>query len=112
MHTTKIVCTLGPASESRETVATLADAGMSLARFNASHGSTDERAALIKRVRDVDATIEASVATLLDLPGPRSGPHRTRSRSRDGFDDRFGRRRDHDFRDDRSLDADRGRRAQ
>jgi pyruvate kinase len=70
MHTTKIVCTLGPASESRETVAALVDAGMSLARFNASHGSTDDRATLIERVRDVDAATEPSVGTLLDLPGP------------------------------------------
>ncbi|WP_049899168.1 pyruvate kinase [Halococcus agarilyticus] len=70
MHTTKIVCTLGPASESRGTIAALVDAGMALARLNASHGSTDERAALVERVRDVDATTEPSVATLLDLPGP------------------------------------------
>jgi pyruvate kinase len=77
MHTTKIVCTLGPASASRETIAALADAGMTLARFNASHGSPDERAALIKQVRDVDAATEPSVATLLDLPGPeiRTAPH-------------------------------------
>ena len=77
MHTTKIVCTLGPASASRETIAALADAGMTLARFNASHGSPDERAALIEQVRDVDAATEPSVATLLDLPGPeiRTAPH-------------------------------------
>jgi pyruvate kinase len=70
MHTTKIVCTLGPATGSRETIAALAEAGMALARCNASHGSTDERATLIERVRDVDAATEPAVATLLDLPGP------------------------------------------
>lgn len=70
MHTTKIVCTLGPATESSETIERLADAGMALARFNASHGSTDERASLIERVQEVDSTNEPSVATMLDLPGP------------------------------------------
>jgi pyruvate kinase len=70
MHNTKIVCTLGPASDSHETIEELAGAGMALARFNASHGSTDERRSLIERVQDVDRNIESSVATMLDLPGP------------------------------------------
>ena len=70
MHNTKIVCTLGPTSDARDTLSSLAGAGMAVARFNASHGSTDERATLIERVQDVDAEGEASVATMLDLPGP------------------------------------------
>ncbi len=70
MHNTKIVCTLGPASDSRETIEALAEAGMAVARFNASHGSTEERATLVERVRDVDRNSESSVATMLDLPGP------------------------------------------
>jgi pyruvate kinase len=70
MHNTKIVCTLGPASDSHETIEALAGAGMAVARFNASHGSTDERRALIERVQDVDRTTDSSVATMLDLPGP------------------------------------------
>jgi pyruvate kinase len=66
----KIVCTLGPASEDLETVAELVEAGMSVARLNASHGSTEHRADLIDRVRQVDATAEETVAAMLDLQGP------------------------------------------
>ncbi|EMA41217.1 pyruvate kinase [Halococcus hamelinensis] len=70
MNNTKIVCTLGPSSGSRETIEALVEAGMSVARFNASHGSTDERADLIDRVKSVDEATEDSVATMLDLSGP------------------------------------------
>jgi len=66
----KIVCTLGPASEDRATVAALAEAGMSVARLNASHGTTAQRRRLIETVRDVDAETEDPVAVLHDLPGP------------------------------------------
>ncbi len=66
----KIVCTLGPASDDRETLARLADAGMSVARLNASHGSTADRADVIDRVRAVDAERAAPVAVMLDLRGP------------------------------------------
>ena len=66
----KIVCTLGPASEDLETVTELVEAGMSVARLNASHGSTEHRADLIDRVRQVDATAEETVAAMLDLQGP------------------------------------------
>ena len=70
MNNTKIVCTLGPSSGSRETIEALVEAGMAVARFNASHGSTDERADLIERVKSVDEATEDSVATMLDLSGP------------------------------------------
>jgi len=66
----KIVCTLGPASDDRETIAALAEAGMSVARFNASHGSPEDRRELIDRVREVDGTIGKPIGTVLDLPGP------------------------------------------
>ena len=66
----KIVCTLGPASDDRETIAALADAGMAVARFNASHGTPASRRALVETVRDVDANTAEPLATLLDLPGP------------------------------------------
>jgi len=66
----KIVCTLGPASDDRETIAALANAGMSVARFNASHGSPDHRRELVDRVRAVDEATETPIGVLLDLPGP------------------------------------------
>ncbi|WP_336328163.1 pyruvate kinase [Halovenus sp. HT40] len=66
----KIVCTLGPASEDRETITALAEAGMSVARFNASHGSPADRRELIERVRSVDDALSTPIGTLLDLPGP------------------------------------------
>ena len=70
MRNAKIVCTLGPASAERETIRALADAGMTVARINASHGTREDRAALIDRVRAVDAAVEKPVAAMLDLQGP------------------------------------------
>lgn len=70
MRRAKIVCTLGPASDDRETIEALADAGMSVARLNASHGTTDGRRETIERIRDVTGSREAPIATMLDVPGP------------------------------------------
>ena len=70
MRNAKIVCTLGPASDDRATIRALVDAGMSVARLNASHGTTSDRADVIRRVRAVDAATEDAVAVLVDLQGP------------------------------------------
>ncbi|WP_254862424.1 pyruvate kinase [Halovivax gelatinilyticus] len=70
MRNAKIVCTLGPASSDRETIRKLAEAGMSVARLNASHGETDDRAELIERVRAVDEARRHPIAVMLDLQGP------------------------------------------
>ncbi|AGB33106.1 pyruvate kinase [Natrinema pellirubrum DSM 15624] len=70
MRNAKIVCTLGPASNDRETIRELAEAGMSVARLNASHGSREDRAALIDRVRAVDEERTEPVAVMLDMQGP------------------------------------------
>ncbi|WIV65883.1 pyruvate kinase [Natrialbaceae archaeon AArc-T1-2] len=70
MRNAKIVCTLGPASSDRETIEALADAGMAVARLNASHGTTADRAELCERVRRVDETRAEPVAVMLDLQGP------------------------------------------
>ncbi|PSQ58488.1 MAG: pyruvate kinase [Halobacteriales archaeon SW_9_67_25] len=66
----KIVCTLGPASEDRATIAGLAEAGMSVARLNASHGNREQRRSLIETLRDVDGETEEPLAVMHDLPGP------------------------------------------
>jgi pyruvate kinase len=65
-----VVCTLGPASEDRETIRGLVEAGMSVARLNASHGSTDGRAELVDRVRSVVDDVGRPVATMVDISGP------------------------------------------
>ena len=70
MRNVKIVCTLGPASDDRATIRRLADSGMSIARLNASHGTTEKRTELVSRVRAVDTAIERSLAIMLDLRGP------------------------------------------
>ena len=54
---TKVVCTIGPASENVETLAKLAQAGMNIARLNFSHGSHEEHLARIKMVRQVSEEI-------------------------------------------------------
>lgn len=70
MRNAKIVCTLGPASADEETIAAMADAGMAVARLNASHGTTDERAALLEVLDRVQAARDEPLATMLDLGGP------------------------------------------
>jgi pyruvate kinase len=70
MRNAKIVCTLGPASDSRRAIRELADAGMTIARLNASHGTREDRAELIDHVRDVDETTESPLAVMVDLQGP------------------------------------------
>jgi pyruvate kinase len=70
MRNAKIVCTLGPASESEETIAQLAEAGMSVARMNASHGTPEHRREMVDRIRAVDERTDRPVAAMLDLPGP------------------------------------------
>ena len=70
MRNAKIVCTLGPASSDLETIRGLNEAGMSVARLNASHGTTDHRATVIDRVRTVDDESNRSLALMVDLKGP------------------------------------------
>ncbi|MEI3600307.1 MULTISPECIES: pyruvate kinase [unclassified Oceanobacillus] len=70
MRNTKIVCTIGPASESVETLEQLMDAGMNVARLNFSHGDYEEHGARIKNIREAAANRNKNVAILLDTKGP------------------------------------------
>ncbi|AUV81153.1 pyruvate kinase [Salinigranum rubrum] len=70
MRNAKIVCTLGPASDDKETIGALAGAGMSVARLNASHGSVEHRSEMIDRIRTVDRGTDSPLAAMLDLKGP------------------------------------------
>ncbi|MGQ4555799.1 pyruvate kinase [Halobellus sp. GM3] len=70
MRKAKIVCTLGPASDEESTIRDLAEAGMSVARLNASHGTPAGRREVIERIRRVDETVEQPLAAMVDLQGP------------------------------------------
>lgn len=70
MRKTKIVCTLGPASESEEMLSKMIDAGMNVARFNFSHGTQAEQEARLKRLRKVAQSKETTIAALMDTKGP------------------------------------------
>jgi len=70
MRNAKIVCTLGPASDSRRAIRDLADAGMSVARLNASHGDLETRGELIDRIQAVDEAADEPLAAMLDTKGP------------------------------------------
>jgi pyruvate kinase len=76
MRRTKIVATIGPASREPETLLRMVHAGMDVARLNYSHGTLDEHAETISRVRDAANRAGRPVAVLQDLPGPklRIGP--------------------------------------
>lgn len=70
MRKTKIVCTIGPASESIETLEQLIQSGMNVARLNFSHGDFEEHKARIKNIREAARKQNKTVAVLLDTKGP------------------------------------------
>ncbi len=71
MLRTKIVCTLGPSSDSPEAVLGLVRAGMDVARINMSHGSIEGHRAVVEAVRAASGEVGRPVAILVDLCGPK-----------------------------------------
>jgi pyruvate kinase len=71
MRKAKIVCTIGPATDSAPVLDQLIEAGMDVARLNFSHGSQDSHGRAIVRVREVAERRGVSVAIIQDLQGPR-----------------------------------------
>ena len=67
---TKIVCTIGPASESYEVMKELALAGMNIARLNFSHGSHEEHLERINTIRKVAKELDKPIGIMLDTKGP------------------------------------------
>ena len=67
MRRAKIVCTLGPATDSPENVQALVDAGMNVARINRSHGRAEDQEDVIARVRAAAETSGTPVAILVVL---------------------------------------------
>jgi pyruvate kinase len=70
LRKTKIVCTIGPASETEEKLKELILAGMNVARFNFSHGSHEEHEGKFLRLRRIRINMNMPIATLLDTKGP------------------------------------------
>ncbi len=67
---TKIVCTLGPAVDSREKIQQLIDAGMNVARLNCSHGDWEQKLRWVGWIRELSPEV-SPIAILADLQGPK-----------------------------------------
>lgn len=70
MRKTKIVCTIGPASESVDTLIDLIEAGMNVARLNFSHGNYEEHSQRIRNIKTAAQKTGQTIAILLDTKGP------------------------------------------
>ena len=71
MRRTRIVATIGPASEDRATLMSLLEAGVDVCRFNYSHGEPEEKTDLYRRLRDIEDELGRPTCILADLPGPK-----------------------------------------
>ncbi len=80
MRNAKIVCTIGPASSSEATIRELMRMGMDVARLNFSHGTHEEHARVIERLRRAAVKEERTVCILQDLQGPKIRTGRLRDR--------------------------------
>ena len=70
MRKTKIICTIGPASDTVERLRELMLAGMNVARFNFSHGTHEEQKVKLEKVRQASAELGLPIAAMLDTKGP------------------------------------------
>ena len=70
MRKTKIVCTIGPATESLDMLERLYDAGMNVVRLNMSHGDHDSHAKVIRSIRTLNRKVKHPIPILLDTQGP------------------------------------------
>jgi pyruvate kinase len=71
MRRTKIVCTIGPASDTEDMIAKLIAAGMNVARLNFSHGTTEYQREIVRKIKRVRKALNKPVAILQDLQGPK-----------------------------------------
>lgn len=71
MNKTKIVATIGPSSTNKEVLREMFNAGLNVCRVNFSHGSYEQHATLIKTMRELNQELNANVAVLADLQGPK-----------------------------------------
>ena len=70
-HKTKIVATIGPASQAPEILAPMIRAGMNVARLNFSHGEFAGHRQVIENIRAASTQVGRRVAIMADLPGPK-----------------------------------------
>lgn len=70
MRRTKIVCTIGPSSNTEERISQLIEAGMNVARLNLSHGTREEHLRRASTIRDVSRRLKTIVGLLIDTRGP------------------------------------------
>lgn len=70
MRHTKIICTIGPATDSLEMLTKMAAAGMNVARLNMSHGNHESHAAVINEIKALNETAAYPIPILLDTQGP------------------------------------------
>jgi len=70
-HRTKIICTLGPATDRHGVLEGMLQAGMDVARVNTAHGNPTQHASRIHQVRHVASQLGVPLAILVDLPGPK-----------------------------------------
>ncbi len=70
MRKTKIICTIGPASENKETLIAMCKAGMNVARLNFSHGTYPEQQSKIDLIKQVRQKLGLPIAIMLDTKGP------------------------------------------
>ena len=70
MRKTKIICTIGPASDNEETLTKMCLAGMNVARLNFSHGTHEEHQEKINLIKKVRETLDMPIAIMLDTKGP------------------------------------------
>lgn len=87
MKHTKIVCTIGPSSDTKTQLKKMIQAGMNVARLNFSHGTYKSQTALVKAIRKAADELKEPVAIMQDLQGPRI---RTGEITRDGIEVRRG----------------------
>ncbi len=70
MRKTKIICTIGPASQSEVVLSAMCEAGMNIARINFSHGTHEEHLQKIETIRRVREKLDRPIAIMLDTKGP------------------------------------------
>ena len=75
MRKTKIICTIGPASDNEETLSKMCEAGMNVARLNFSHGTHEQHQEKIDLIKRVRSKLNLPIAIMLDTKGPEYRMH-------------------------------------